>query len=215
MRFVSQQPVASVLNHCVVCALTTHSGYAVAWLADTYHLCACGTDKAYPDKLGFAAPAREDSEADSSQADDESVSRTDWSNCEGDPSLCTLGFERKIPDCDGCSNDAFTLPENVFADPTRGPQLGEQPAECYEQDTAALNASCPRPTDLHELFDAVAQATDAGDQVKAKAELAAVLNVTSYMVWQLVTNFLDEGDHGWHNYYLYRPDFGQPWQVIN
>ena len=127
-----------------------------------------------------------------------------WSiaGCENDPELCTLSFERKLPKCDGCDNgDAFTKPELIYAGPEPGPHLGYQPAECYVQDTAALNASCPRPTDLYDLFYAVSVANDPGDKPeRAKAKLLQALNVSSYMVWQMVTIFNADCDHGGRNY---------------
>ena len=119
---------------------------------------------------------------------------TGWSvaGCENDPSLCTLPFERKLPKCDGCdSGDAFTTK----------PFLGDQPPECYVQDTAALNASCPKPADLHELFYAVSKVNDPGsEEERATAKLLQVLNVSSYMVWQMVTVFNADCDHGNRNY---------------
>jgi hypothetical protein len=151
--------------------------------AADYHHCGGAAD---PDKLSFAAPPGTPAGAN----------HADWSNCET-PELCTLGFERKIPDCDGCTNDAFTYPALVFAEPELGPQLGAQPAACYAQDTAALNRSCPAPSDLHELFQAVDTAskpshgTDAKAAAQSKLELSTVLNITSYLVWQMVTNFVD------------------------
>ena len=118
----------------------------------------------------------------------------DSSKCEDEPSLCTLGFERKLPECDGCDNsNPFTNPDFIFDGQSPGPHLGEQPAACYVQDTAALNVSCPAPSDLHELATAVTHAKD-------KTELARVLNVSSYLVWQMVTKFVYDCDHGNRNY---------------
>jgi hypothetical protein len=159
--------------------------------------------KSYPDRLGYGGFG-------------------DWS-CDGkwdSPELCTLGFERKIPDCDGCSNDAFTDPSMVFPKPGLEARLGEQPAACYVQETTALNQSCPAPTDLYELFHAVSEAATlrgAGESnvAQAKVDLAARLNITTFLVWNVLTNFIDECDHGGHNYYLYRPASGEPWSVIN
>ena len=99
--------------------------------------------------------------------------------------------------------------------------LGEQPPECYVQDTAALNASCPKPTDLHGLFLGVSGVNKPGleqsgpETEGAKAELTQVLSVYSYMVWQIVTIFNADCDHGNRNYYIYRAAIEQPWQVIS
>ena len=73
-----------------------------------------------------------------------------------------------------------------------------QPPECFVQETAALNATCPKPTDLYGLFHAVAAAKNAGggNAEQAKAKLLQALNVTSYMVWQAVTIFNADCDHG-------------------
>ena len=146
-----------------------------------------------------------------------SANHASWTiaGCEDDPVLCTLSFERKLPKCDGCDNgDAFTKPELIFG-PT-GPQLGPQPPECSVQETAALNATCPEPTDLFPLFHAISVAKNQdGNSAQAKAKLLQALNVTSYMVWQMVTIFNADCDHGGRNYYIYKPKDQQPWNVIS
>jgi hypothetical protein len=113
-----------------------------------------------------------------------------WQDCD-QPERCTLGFEMKMPDCDGCTNQAFMNPtpgscdypagcvqkwlDNDFADPIN-------PLNCSSQ--------CSGPTDLADLMHAV------NKENSNLVELAATLNITSYMVWQMMSSVNLNGDMG-------------------
>jgi hypothetical protein len=115
----------------------------------------------------------------------------DWSGCDSDaPAHCALGFERKMPSCSDCENDFTTA---------ASPKLLDSPSQC----------GCPNPVRLAELFNAVT------DPSATKQTLEPVLNLTSYMLWEIVTTFVVNQDTGWHNYYLYSAGRDAPFHVIN
>ena len=101
---------------------------------------------------------------------------------------CADGFERKMPDCDGCDNDFPFSPTAA-----RG-----QTAEC----------SCSPPTELGPFFEAISA------RGRSKAEVAALVNMTDFWIWQAATTLSGNPDTGNHNYYLYREP-GQLYRPIN
>ena len=167
--------------------------------------------KAYPDKsIGYGSGIA-----------------TAWQDCPGDAVECNIGFEMKIPSCDGCTGEMFsdTEPGSCSA---RGPSIDNMDSEGVPRsDPSCLSRwqssspryqdplfpDCPRncsaPTALAELMGAVNRPGTTLPQ------LATTLNLTSYMLWQIQTTFTMADDSGWHNYYLYRPRAGAPWAVIN
>ena len=112
-----------------------------------------------------------------------------------------MGFEMKLPKCRGCSGEMFSdsdpgscgIASNGF--PQDGGCLGGWLKSGYKDPT---NPDCPRncsaPTHLAELFGAInKEGTNLDD-------LSRTLNMTSYMMWQIVTTFVQNDDTGWHNY---------------
>lgn len=145
-----------------------------------------------------------------------------WWDCPKEsPEECTVGFEMKLPKCSGCSGEMFSdadpgscgvsdAPDDAYDQTIPGSCVSTWRQSGFRDPTnPACPMNCSAPTHLAELFGAISKADTTLD------ELSHTLNVTSYMLWQMVTTFTQGDDTGWHNYYLYRPNEGQPWFVIN
>jgi hypothetical protein len=136
---------------------------------------------------------------------------TNWSPCAVDTE-CALGFERKIPDCDGC-DDHFCPqgPDQATYNSFQHPSTPQPNPNC----------TCPQPTELAELFNGIhyesngGRLQDSATLEQKRQSIATVLNVTDYNTWLMLTTFTGNEDTGWHNYYLYRPAPGGLWRVIN
>ena len=120
---------------------------------------------------------------------------SNWSPCAVDAE-CALGFERKMPDCDGC-DDHFCPQSRQQAHSGNFQHPGDpQPNP---------NCTCPQPTELAELFNGIHYQSNGGKlQDSATPEqnrqaIATVLNVTDWNIWVMLTTFTGNEDTGWHN----------------
>lgn len=106
-----------------------------------------------------------------------------------------MGFEMKLPECHGCSGEMFSDTDPGSCGVGDGGCLGGWLKSGYKDPT---NPDCPTncsaPTHLAGLFGAI------NKEDTTLSDLSLTLNVTSYMLWQIVATFVQNDDTGWHNY---------------